>query len=115
MFQLPTVLHMSSPYLLSKLRKDLGKHREQLCSATMSCQRHGQEEEDEVWVPGEHGQQAHQPAAGLAEELGAKQIRRPGHTAKGVPGFPWGDQNGNENVLELYNDIGCNNTVNSRY
>lgn len=110
MFQLLTVLHMSSPYLLSKLREDLGEHREKLCSATMSCQRHSQEEEDEVRVPGEHGQQAHQPAAGLAEELGAKQIRRPGHTAKGVLGFPWGDKN----VLELYN-IGCKHTVNSRY
>lgn len=72
---------MSSPYLLGKLRKDLGKHREQFCSATVSCQRHGQEEEDEVRVPGEHGHQAYQQAAGLGEELGAKHIRRPAHTA----------------------------------
>lgn len=42
------VLHMNSPYLLGELCKDLGKNREQLCSATVSCQRHGQEEEDEV-------------------------------------------------------------------
>lgn len=77
----PVVLHMNSPYLLGELCKDLGKHREQLRSATVSCQSIGQEEEDEVWVPGEHGQQAHQQAAGLAEELGAKHIRRPAHTA----------------------------------
>ena len=76
----PMVLHVNSPYLLGKLRKDLGKHREQLCSAAVSCQRHGQEEEDEVRVPGEHGHQAHQQAAGLGEELGAKQIRRAAHT-----------------------------------
>lgn len=73
--------HVHSPYLLGKLREDLSKHREQLRSATVSCQRHGQEEEDEVRVPGEHGHQAHQQAAGLDEELGAKHMRRPAHTA----------------------------------
>lgn len=72
---------MNSPYLLGNLREDLGKHREQLRSATVSCQRHGQEEEDEVRVPGEHGHQAYQQTAGLTEELGAKQIRRPAHIA----------------------------------
>ena len=103
----PTVLHMNSPYLLGKLRKDLGKHREQLCSATMSCQRHGQEEEDEVRVPGEHGQQAHQQAAGLAEELGTKRITQPAHTALGVLGFLWHDKNCDETGLELDSNDDC--------
>lgn len=64
-----SVLPMNSPYLLGELCEDLGKHRQQLCSATVSRQRHGQEEENEVWVPGEHGHQTHQQAAGLAEDL----------------------------------------------
>lgn len=89
----PTVYHVHSPYLLGKLREDLGKHREQLRSATVSCQRHGQEEEDEVRVPGEHGHQAHQQAAGLAEELGEKHIRKPAHIAEWVLArFLWGDK-----------------------
>ena len=58
----------------------MGKHREQLRSAAVSCQRHGQEEEDEVGVPGQHGHQARQQAAGLGDELGAERSERPAHT-----------------------------------
>lgn len=98
---------MNSPYLLGKLRKHLGKHREQLCSAAMSCQRHSQEEKDEVRVPGQHGHQVHQQAAGLAEELGTKQITKPAHTALGVLGFLWCDKNDKEIGLELDSNNDC--------
>jgi hypothetical protein len=42
------LFHVNGPYLLGKFCKDLSKHREQLRSAPVSCQRYGQEEEDEV-------------------------------------------------------------------
>lgn len=44
----PKVLPINRPYLLGQLHEDLGKHSEQLCRASVSCQRHGQEEEDKV-------------------------------------------------------------------
>lgn len=51
--------HTDSPYLLGEFCEDLGKHREQFGSATVSCQRQGQEEEDKVREAAEHGYQAH--------------------------------------------------------
>lgn len=53
------MIHTDGPYLLGELCEGVGKHREQLGSAPVSCQRQGQEEKDKVREAAEHGHQAH--------------------------------------------------------